>query len=445
MPFSTDPLEFDYHVHHVTQSPVLATLVTQYKLGEPTGMIASSWQVGPDGLRWLFHIRSGLHFDDGEPLLPSSIEKCWRRASAVLARKKSNAGFLEHVAKFKADDKKFTLEIQLKKPIPRLLDFLSFGQYAICSEKDFDPKSLTWRNPQTAIASGPYRIKSWTQNSYTLELRDLSAFPSDWRHPKSPHEIAVSQQESGSSDVIPGTDLDILSMPEKSKYSFLGGAVSNFSFVRCVSSHDIQSFCASQENRRWLFDAIAGEIRIRNILIPDRLLPVSPEAQHSHAEARIRPTATKTLRIGVRTTQNKAIMSFFDALRSVCSKNKIHLIEIPIRPQELFRHFSDPADPAVDLITLSSGVLLEYPEDDVRFMFRSKEGIQLPDPTGKISKILDQEKVDFAAIEKNLKEDALVLPLAHFRPGIWVSKRVDASLLNTIQPPTALHFLGLYE
>jgi oligopeptide transport system substrate-binding protein len=45
------------------------------------GAVAESWESNPEATVWTFHIRDGLTFSDGTPVLPSSFERAWNRAS----------------------------------------------------------------------------------------------------------------------------------------------------------------------------------------------------------------------------------------------------------------------------------------------------------------------------------------------------------------------------
>jgi oligopeptide transport system substrate-binding protein len=45
------------------------------------GAVAESWDVNPEATEFVFHIRDGLSFSDGTPVLPSSFARAWNRAS----------------------------------------------------------------------------------------------------------------------------------------------------------------------------------------------------------------------------------------------------------------------------------------------------------------------------------------------------------------------------
>jgi hypothetical protein len=83
--------------------------------------------------------------------------------------------------------------------------------------------------------------------------------------------------------------------------------------------------------------------------------------------------------------------------------------------------------------------LIEQPEDDMRFMIQSKQGIRLPDPTGRLHSLTSQKQFTAHEMNEILWDDALVWPIAHSASGIWMDEtKVDYSLLNSIQPPTEI-------
>ena len=43
--------------------------------------MAESFESNDDATEWTFTIRDGLTFSDGEPVLPSSFQRAWERAS----------------------------------------------------------------------------------------------------------------------------------------------------------------------------------------------------------------------------------------------------------------------------------------------------------------------------------------------------------------------------
>lgn len=96
-----------------------------------------------------------------------------------------------------------------------------------------------------------------------------------------------------------------------------------------------------------------------------------------------------------------------------------------------------------DLEMLLTGVKLEDPADDVRFMFKSKEGIQLPDRDGTIEPLLGDTSANLSLINQKIWDQGIIVPLTHFSSGLWVKRNLlDMRELNLSLPPTNFQFIG---
>lgn len=95
-----------------------------------------------------------------------------------------------------------------------------------------------------------------------------------------------------------------------------------------------------------------------------------------------------------------------------------------------------------EILFAATEVTPDQSESSVRFMFLSKEGIRLPDPTGRIREQLSKERLDFGRIEDLLYEDALVWPYRHFAWGTWARQDVDMSQINVALPNPRLQWVG---
>jgi ABC-type transport system substrate-binding protein len=90
-PITMAPEEHDLAVHHITQRPVLATLVSQYKSGEFMGVLAKGWSVSADKRVWKFQLRDGLRFENGTPLTSADVKRSLTRMAFLMKRSKSRS------------------------------------------------------------------------------------------------------------------------------------------------------------------------------------------------------------------------------------------------------------------------------------------------------------------------------------------------------------------
>ena len=63
-PFSSDPIDFDYYIHHYSFSSVYARLISSGKRGEYFPMISSEWSHSADFKIWKFKIRKDLQYSN---------------------------------------------------------------------------------------------------------------------------------------------------------------------------------------------------------------------------------------------------------------------------------------------------------------------------------------------------------------------------------------------
>lgn len=124
---------------------------------QPQGDLAASWE-HPDPLTWRFHLRGGVHFQDGSLLRAADVVATLRAVMNPTLASPLRAGFsaVESVEAQGSD-----VVFHLKHPDASLLTRLNLGIL---------PTSLAGK-PQQArqtIGCGPYQLQSWRDNILTL-------------------------------------------------------------------------------------------------------------------------------------------------------------------------------------------------------------------------------------------------------------------------------------
>jgi hypothetical protein len=439
-PYSADPLEFDAVPHHIAFKPVLATLITRYRVGRFQGVVASEWSHSPDFKRWMFKIREGMTFSDGMPIGAEEVSASLNRTFRILRAKNSKAGLAEFVES--ASPKDGYVEFSFSKPMEHALELLSFGLYSIVSPKDYDANSGKWKNPRAATASGPYRISSWSGDRLILELRP--DFPNDLRHPSAAPVIEIS---SASADFLNG-DLvpdDSTNIELASTHRFSGGVLSGICYVHCLTWAHRNSACADVNQRRTLRSKFySGLSKLGTEYIPS-FFPLTMKGISKVKVDKPSPIELTPMELRFRKSakNSKIVKDYHSTLISLVLPEGSGISAIDLPFTELDSHL-DPefSSPKVDLVYMETSILIDSPVHDVHFMFESKEGVRLPDPTGKVSRELRRSNPDLQAINQQLWDDAIIWPIAHFATGVWAKSGFDFSLLDLALPPTDLSWIG---
>ncbi len=143
--------------------------------------LASDYAIADDGKTVTLHLRPGLHFADGSPLLASDAAWSLNRAS-----QKGPGGEFQFLlasiasAEAQGDD---TIVLHLSRPDPTILQALATFNAGIMPEKlvmaapgaDLEEKSKNFA--EKPIGSGPFYLTSWKRNTEMVLTRN----PHYWR------------------------------------------------------------------------------------------------------------------------------------------------------------------------------------------------------------------------------------------------------------------------
>ncbi|MFT5873610.1 MAG: oligopeptide transport system substrate-binding protein, partial [Clostridium sp.] len=140
----------------------------------PVPGMAEKYEMSPDGLTYTFHIRPGVVWSDGKPVVAGDFEYAWKRVlapatAAVYAYQmfylKNGEAYLggkktaDDVGVKATDDS--TLVVTLENPTSYFLALTSFQTY-MPIRKDVAEGNLAWATkPDTYITNGAFKMKEW--------------------------------------------------------------------------------------------------------------------------------------------------------------------------------------------------------------------------------------------------------------------------------------------
>lgn len=148
----------------------------------PIPGVAQSYEMSPDGRRYVFHLRADAKWSNGRPVTAHDFVYAWRRVlapetaaqyAALLWDLENGKAFAE--GKAKAEDvgvralNERTLEVRLARPVPWFLDLLSFAPFYPVPREAVDKHGIQWTRPENIVTNGPFHLGAWII-SYQIEL-----------------------------------------------------------------------------------------------------------------------------------------------------------------------------------------------------------------------------------------------------------------------------------
>ena len=460
-PYSVDPNDFDFLAHHIFFSSVFSPLVSEYQIGDIKGVIAKSWEASPDFTLWKFKIRDNLTFENGDPITPEIVYKSLQRIGYLLHLRKSRNGLFEFLKDFDKIENINTsfqglrlegkeIIFDFSKPIKNMLSLISFGMYSIVHPSLFNETTGEWKDKKKAIASGAYRISKWDSDQLILERRSNyeSTFQINDKSFRSPSKITIhwDPKYKHESDLVFGTsDEDLVSENRE----FFGGVTSELRFIRCVSWHVKGSPCYDVNDRKILRNSFYSNLRKLGFNPTNSFFPLEMQGIKEipfTQEAVVEKKFNKDLRVNNTTANNPIVKKGYGpALESVAKEFALDISFITMKFEDLMTEVVErPAKTTVDISTNASGFYIDKPLDDIQFMFKSKDGVAIPDTDGRIMAELENDNFDPQKINELIWDQAAVWPLLQYARGFWATKnKFDFSQINLVRTPTLFELIGL--
>ena len=148
------------------------------------GQLAESWEVSEDGMEWVFKLRPGVTFHDGEPFNAATVAWWLPKFAGT-----ENAFMAEAIASIEVVDD-LTVKLIMKNPDPSLLLNMSTSFMGVPSPKSYDAMGADY-GVMGAVGSGPFKLESFTVGQETVLVRnDAYTSASDLSVNQGPAHIA---------------------------------------------------------------------------------------------------------------------------------------------------------------------------------------------------------------------------------------------------------------
>lgn len=134
-----------------------------------TGLVpglAESWTVSPDKLTYVFKLRDGVKFSDGQPLTADDAVFSLKK----VANPAASYGFAFASVKSISKSDNMHVKIVLKKPYAALLSALSLFSSAVVEKAVYekDPKAFG----EKPVCTGPFKVQSYERGSQLVLVRN---------------------------------------------------------------------------------------------------------------------------------------------------------------------------------------------------------------------------------------------------------------------------------
>lgn len=138
--------------------------------GHEMPVLAESWESNADKTEWIFHLKEGVHFHDGELFNAAAAIENFRRYWNMGYRPSTFYGFLADriypgLLRAEADNEN-TLHLYFEKPVPMLIYRMAGWGSAMFSPRCFDSATGDWTG--MAKGTGPFMIKERVPDAYAV-------------------------------------------------------------------------------------------------------------------------------------------------------------------------------------------------------------------------------------------------------------------------------------
>ena len=169
------------------------------KTSEPVPAAATSWEASPDGLVWTFHLREGLRWSNGEPLVADDFIQSWQRILSpgfgaeyanlfypIKGAEAFNQGTASDsaVLGISAPDAR-TVRIVLERPTPYLPVLVALPPWYPLNPRVLEhfgataKRGTAWTRAGNLVGNGPFVLDEWTPNSQIVVAKNPDYWNAD--------------------------------------------------------------------------------------------------------------------------------------------------------------------------------------------------------------------------------------------------------------------------
>ncbi|MEY8745319.1 ABC transporter substrate-binding protein [Bacillales bacterium AN1005] len=169
-----DPMYINLLAESFITSHVFDGLVQRNEAGEIRPCLAHTWDVSEDRMTWIFYLRKGVSFHDGQFLTAEDVVYTFERLQST-KRRNLYKDVSKHILSIEAWDS-LTVCFRLTKPHEMFIDFLSTSRASIVSPRlhpmSDSSDSVVQEEPYPAlkpVGTGPFKVSVWDEHLCRLD------------------------------------------------------------------------------------------------------------------------------------------------------------------------------------------------------------------------------------------------------------------------------------
>ncbi|MBF0365302.1 MAG: hypothetical protein HQK50_07000 [Oligoflexia bacterium] len=449
--FSLSIHDSDYSQNTIVMEQVVGTLLKFNHQDQAIPFLAESWKV-VDGLKWIFKLRPNLKCENGEEITAESYVNNFKNIFRMLA--KSNElptfdclrGWDAFITGKSSDlglfvEDKVTIVFSFSKKVEGVEEYLSMPYFGYYASANFNIDG-NWANKGNVIASGAYRVASFSQDEIKLLAReDMFQFKIT-----APLKVLIQKKELNQA-LKDNKDHTIIAKRGECDLRLL--SKSNFTTAkgRPVIAY---SLILNPKGSRFFSTIENRQIFIKHFLNEKSLLPLlNSDSELSNDLFLDHPSATSFFegesnqdQFSISNEGPLIIYSPYPTENKECSYIKELICRVCHKLNIQYEFTNAPSDSSKDVIKkltkecdlrisgVHAGTKIDY--FIVKMIFCSDLGVSYPDPynkLGSLTKLYEEGKIDLADFQQQFnriyREDSAVLPVLHSGPIWFVSKEIN--------------------
>ncbi len=158
-------------------------LVEQWPERTIVPSLAERWEISDDGLRYVFHLREGLRWSDGEPLTAGDVEFGIKRvlnperpgsSVAIYFVLENGQDYylgnnrdVDRIGVRALDDR--TVEFRLVAPAPYFMSVMNRPDGGPQPRHAIEARGPDWTRPGSQVVSGPFNVTRWDEDEVWLQ------------------------------------------------------------------------------------------------------------------------------------------------------------------------------------------------------------------------------------------------------------------------------------